>query len=132
MLFRIDKVRPEPGDHRLMEGNMKPCNACRELAGQPSGSPPHENLRREGTGVFGTPREPIRRYVRYRCGVCGSWLRQNTAYGSPAEVWSVQGPGGQPAPACGAEPHESESRPEHASRGIDWLKTTLESAQRPG
>jgi hypothetical protein len=100
---------------------MDPCTACRRLAGQSSEVHPHENLHMEGTGVFGTPHRPIRRYVQYRCNTCGSWLRQNTVDGSPAGLWSVQCAGGQ-LQGTAAEPANGE----YASRGVDWLRASLE------
>lgn len=70
---------------------MEACPACQALVGMPSMHPPHRDLLRVGTGVFGTPQKPIARYVEYRCRSCGTWLNQNTAEGSPAGIWSACG-----------------------------------------
>ena len=118
------------GEDVPMEENMDPCIACRKLAGQFSAVRPHENLHMEGTGVFGTPHRPIRRYVQYRCTSCGSWLRQNTADGSPAGLWSVQCSPGRQLSGTAAEPANPENarfdnlkggrQPEEVSGGVSW------------
>jgi hypothetical protein len=60
----------------------------RTRAGMPSAQP-HAGLQLAGTGVFGTPRNPIRRYIQYRCTACGCWMHQNTLAGTPPGAWSV-------------------------------------------
>jgi len=68
---------------------MERCLACEMLVGMPSTVQPHTNLERLGTGIFGTPRKPVKHYVQYRCKTCGAWLHQNTRQGSPAGMWSA-------------------------------------------
>lgn len=66
---------------------MKRCPACETLIGRASTVVPHEKLQRFGSGVFGSPKAPIMRYVLYRCASCGCWLKQNTSDGLPAGLW---------------------------------------------
>ena len=106
---------------------MNPCKACMTLNGQHSETRPHGDLRLEGTGVFGTPREPIRRYVQSRCHTCGSWLRQNTERGDPAGLWSLQDPSGRASVT-----RDETVKDEHAGRAVEWLKNTIESAKGNG
>jgi hypothetical protein len=87
---------------------MKACLACQMLVGNQSEVPPHEDLQRVGSGVFGTPQKPIARYIQYRCRSCGSWLNQNTDEGSPAGVWS----------GCGLHPAAAQIR-ESETRALD-------------
>jgi hypothetical protein len=69
------------------EGEMKRCPACETLIGRASTVLPHEKLLCSGSGVFGSPKAPITRYVLYRCTSCGCWMKQNTSHGTPAGRW---------------------------------------------
>jgi hypothetical protein len=100
---------------------MERCLACETLIGRASTVPPHEKLQCSGSGVFGTPKTPITRYVQYRCTSCGCWMKQNTSNGSPAGLWSAC------ESSIPAEPVPERKPAEHD----DWMRAPLTVLGRP-
>ncbi|SEH59858.1 hypothetical protein SAMN05446935_4443 [Burkholderia sp. YR290] len=71
---------------------MKPCDACKALAGKPSSAPPHGDLSAMGSDARVSPASPAERYDEYRCTVCGNWMLRNTP-----GIWSLRNPSGASA-----------------------------------
>ncbi|MDR6382521.1 hypothetical protein J2802_002941 [Paraburkholderia caribensis] len=68
---------------------MKPCDACKALAGKPSSAPPHGDLSAMGADVKVSPGSSVERCDEYRCTVCGNWMLRNTP-----GVWLLRNPSG--------------------------------------
>ncbi|TCK88932.1 hypothetical protein B0G74_7218 [Paraburkholderia sp. BL9I2N2] len=66
---------------------MQPCNACRELVGKPSSVSPHGDLAASGVSAIGPSGHTTKISSNWNCTVCGSWLYQNTADGTPPGEW---------------------------------------------
>jgi hypothetical protein len=66
---------------------MQPCNACRELVRKPSSAPPHGDLAASGVTEIGPPGRMTKISNNWNYTVCGSWLYQNTADGTPPREW---------------------------------------------
>ena len=68
---------------------MNVCSSCAALIGQSSEKPPHDHLQLTGSGVFGTPPQPITQYLSYRCDECGACLNRTTVSATPPERWTL-------------------------------------------
>jgi hypothetical protein len=68
---------------------MQPCNAGRELVVKPSSVPPHGDLAASGVSAIGPSGHITKISSNRNCTVCGSWLYQNTADGTPPNEWAM-------------------------------------------